>query len=242
MKKLLLIPIIILLFVVNALAMGPATLMMFSGGCVSGNDTFTGSNDDPPNTDLWTETDSTTYLDIQSNKLNYATLDDTTYRSSDITSTWTFPANSNFDVQIDFDVTTLDAPDSSLNYCPGIEIRNSGGSIKTQVIRVRTTTNDGYAKSGSATGYDEYTQADATGKLRIVMTGCPGACVLKGYIWDAGNTQWEWEDNTDGVTFSEDYSAAATYAKIQWLKQGTVGNTQVVGNVDNFTVNTGCPQ
>ena len=242
MKK----PILSILFIFclsfQASAWNPMVVVSGSS-CLTVDDDFTGSNDDPPNTTLWAETDATNLMDIQSNKLNYDSGDVTAASNPNINSVtkWSFPANTNFDVQIDFDVTTLDDPDSGINNCPRFELRNAANDIKSYIIRGFVSGGDnGYQSDGTATAFGSYAQADASGKIRFVMSGCPGSCVLKGYIWDG--SQWEWNDNTAGYTFSEDFSAGPIYVKIQWIKVESAGNTQVTGNVDNFTVNAGCPE
>ena len=237
-KKLLLIPIIVLLLCSQSVALAPT--MALVGGCLIVDDDFTGANGSQPSSVLWTQGDGGDDMTIESNKLHFD-LTGTGGTLTYITGKWTFPANSNFDVQIDFDVTTLDAPDSGWNYAAYFRVGNSGLTTFIYIARGNYQgSTDGYASYGTATESNNYAQADASGKLRFVMSGCPGACVLKAYNWY--NSQWEWNGSTAGLTCSEDFSSDVVYINISFNKEATSGSTTVDANVDNFLVNSGCAE
>ena len=238
MKKLILSILVILCLSFQANALGP--MMLLSGGGVcSKNDTFTGSNGDPPNATLWTESDSDTVMDIQSNKLNFADTG-TAARDSRATSIWYFPANTNFDITLDFDYTTLDAPESDWNRVSIYLMDSTSPTIYTYLVAgVNTTTLDYYV-DGTATTYTSVDDGTPTsGKLRMTQTGCPGACVITSYYWDT--TQWEWNGSTDGFTHAEDFTDESIYVRIRFVKIVSVGSTAMDINVDNFTIVSGCP-
>jgi len=195
--------------------------------CLDADDDFTGDNGSEPSSVLWTASDGCTIMDIQSNKLHFGEAG-TRACSASVTSKWTFPANSNFDIQVDFDVTTLDAPDSGQNQIAYFRVSNAAVNPYIFVARYRSTTVNGYTSYGSASGGSEYAQADASGKLRFVMSGCPGSCVLKFYNWY--DSQWEWNGSTDGRTCTEDFSSDAVVVRISFAKEATVGSTTIDAN------------
>lgn len=213
-------------------AIPPSFLQMIGGEC-GYNDRFTDSNGNPPNSTLWTETDSG-YMDIQLNKLNFADTG-TTERISYITAKWNFSANASFGVTIDFDVTTLDAPDSGWNVV-SLQCKNNDSSVKSRLYFGKTTNSDDYRVQGtttSSTAVDD--GAPTSGKLRLLMS----SGTLKAYYWDS--TQWEWNGNTAGFTFDEDFTDEIGVIIIYFAKQATAGSTTVDLNVDNFEVVSGCP-
>ena len=236
MKKIILSILFVVCLSFQASALGP--MMLLSGsGCLNVNDDFTGDDASAPNATRWTQAGAT-HMKIYSNKLNFNIADTITYTSS-VTSKWTFPASTNFDVQVDFDVTILDAPESGNNYAAYLGI--TGGGLHSEIARYRSATINGYYSSGSGGPYNEEAQADASGQLRITQTGCPGACVVTTYMWDSVSERWEWfTDDPLGDVRDEDYTDEAITVKLLFSKMATSGSTTVDSNMDNFVVNSGC--
>ncbi|MCK5504081.1 MAG: hypothetical protein KAJ10_02905, partial [Thermodesulfovibrionia bacterium] len=83
------------------------------------DDDFTGDDGDAPNTDLWVGDDPYNIASIQSNRLNIAS-DGVSDQYLYLTSKWKLTGD--FDVQVDFDITTLDAPSSSVQYANTLRI------------------------------------------------------------------------------------------------------------------------
>ncbi|MCP5006923.1 MAG: LamG domain-containing protein [Planctomycetes bacterium] len=199
------------------------------------DDDFTGTNGDPPNTDLWAHTDQSTAtgetdLTIQSNKLNYSGTG--TGGASVAALGSTYKLTGDFDIQIDFDVTTAGVPTTSSNRLASLYIAESPGAVPglyAGLIRYSSSTQDRYAYTGSSSSFTGAGSTDSTGKLRLTRTGS----VIKGYTWSG--SQWEWDGDTDGHTFTEAFTSDV-HVTMYFRKYDGVDTDS---DVDNFTVNSG---
>ncbi|MCK5600972.1 hypothetical protein KAR91_03825, partial [Candidatus Pacearchaeota archaeon] len=209
----------------------PRKLLGILGGWKS--DDFTGSDDDPPDTDKWTEIDADNALDIQSNKLNFA-YTGTSDIYAEIKSKWVFLGGEDFDVRIDFDSVVLDAPDGEVdeNTLPSLLIFDDPDTPTEWVAigRLRVSTFNGYSCGGDDDSNQlDGTRQDSSGKLRIQKSGS----TVKAWYWTG--TAWEWDGSTDGYTFISTLSLDL-YVQIAFIHRPTGSSTTVSGNVDNFKV------
>lgn len=240
MKKLLLSFILICFLAIPASAINPAFLQMVAGGGgVSCDDDFTGANGSAPDAVKWTEDDAATILDIQANALQFS-VDAIPLRASNITSNWHFPANTNWEFRVAFSHTTLEQPDAGIMFAPQVMVRSGDGLIESYVVRHYSNAGPTrYFSDGSPTsGWDDSTpNGDASGVIKIAMTGCPGACVLKGYVWDTDD--FKWDGNVAGRTFGEDYTDEDIYVRIFWNKPATTVSAENTTAIDDFAINEG---
>ena len=159
------------------------------------SDDFTGTNGDPPNVHNWNPTGSTQYMSIQSNKLNFNSPgDNATYITRAISR---FDLVGDFDIQIDFDITSLTQPDSSTSHLAIFlyQVAGAGGANVANVFRVHQSGAgvNGYDSNGTDSGgFDAYNDNDSTGKLRLTRVSGQIKC----FIWSG--SQWEWNGNTAG--------------------------------------------
>ena len=239
MKK----PILSILFVIclsfQASAWNPMVVVSGGGGECRYNDHFTGANDSQPSAVLWDETDVDDDMNIQSNSLNYSKTG-TAADGAQINSTWTFTANSDWEVIVDYAITTLDAPNAGSTNSIKIMAFNSGATIYSIIGRMKDGSDaDDWVVAGTASGYvDENDDVGvASGRLRLVMS----SGTLTGYYWDDGAVQWEWNGSTNGYTFSEDFTDEAIYIQLRFDKAVSTASTTMDVNLDNFTVVSGCP-
>lgn len=237
MKKLFLAFLLTCFLAISSYALSPPFLQtVSSGGTCAESDTFTGNNGDAPNSIKWTESDVGNYLDIQSNKLNFS-YDGDALSGSYIISNFYFAGD--FDIQIDFDVTILEQPDAGISYCPEMRIRNSDDSVNARIVRYHNNAGvNQYYAQGSTTGWDGSTPtAEDAAKIRFVRSGS----TLTGYVWDpdhGGGARWEWDDNAAGKIFDETFDMNV-YIKVFFNHPNTTAASEVTGNVDNFTINSG---
>lgn len=194
-------------------------------------DTFTASNGSAPNAVKWTEADAA-YMDIQSNKLHF-TADQAAIAVGTITSNYYFRITDDFDIQIDFVVTTLEEPDAGVQYCPRLKIKNGDGSVYCEIMRTHSDVPiNGYAVNGSATVYAAVADVDATGSLRIYKSGN----TIYGCMYDGG---WKWNG---GACF--EFTEVGTdfdyiYVVIGWNSPATTAAAENTGDVDDYKVNEG---
>jgi hypothetical protein len=194
------------------------------------NDEFTGDDDDPPDENLWQVTQNDgDIMSIQSNKLNInaSGSGDKTARAL---SRWFFDDGEDFDITIDFDITTLDDPATSVQYAAVLQIENLDGSLVGQISRARSSTTNGYSSSSTADSWSITADAHASGKLRLIRTGS----IVKAMYYDPYSTgdgdEWQWSTTQGGRTFSDDFSGQLRVHL--WAKQEN--NENLVSNMDNF--------
>jgi len=194
-------------------------------------DDFTGTNGDPPNTDKWTETDSSNSLDIQSNKLHFDGGGAGNYTSY-VASRSGFDGNSAFDVQVDFDLLTWTTPSTNDNY---VRLGISTGPVYTWMARQQGTggaTNRMRLYGNGGTNDSAWNWTGTTGKFRFTWDG---SSTLKAYVWTGA--QWEWNGNTAGYTCSEDYSGDEMAVNLLFEQEATGGDVEAT--FDNFQINSG---
>jgi hypothetical protein len=199
---------------------GEAIAGTFSG------DTFSGDDGDFPDCSIWTPYDDyDTYSQILNNKLNFAASEasfdaQAAYRAN-------FLISGDFDIQFDFDITTLDLTSTSNNY---IQLKIFNADAFINFSRIRGITNTGYAFEGTSDSWtSDYTYSGTEGKLRLTRSGS----TLTGYYWNGSN--WVWNSSTSGKVAST--SSSADFHIAIWFKQETGSDMDV--NVDNFTITSG---
>ena len=194
-------------------------------------DDFTGTNGDPPNTDKWTEIDSTNSMDIQSNKLHFDG-EGSGNKTSYVVSTFMFDGNSAFDIQVDFDLLTWTTPSSNDNY---VRLGISTGPVYTWMARQQGTggaTNRMRLYGNGGTNHSAWNWTGTTGKFRFTWDG---TSVLKAYVWTG--SQWEWQGNISGYTCSENYAGDEIGVNLLFEQEATGGDVEAT--FDNFTINSG---
>ena len=189
------------------------------------NDIFTGADEDQLNGSLWSNTSSV--VRIRNNKLNH-----TSSSSQDVSSSVRslFLLDGDFDIQIDYDITTMTQPSSSVQYV-GFRLFDSANT-SWRIGRIYSSSGDQqyYVEGGGTpTSWSGVATTDTFGKQRFVRIGS----TLKTYFWT--NSQWEWNGSTSGYTWSDCPSGAVRV--ILYTKQESNASLNV--NIDNFTVNTG---
>lgn len=199
------------------------------------DDAFAGADGSAPNSNFWNETDTSNLCDIQSNKLNFADSGATDH-FSEIKSKFTL--HGDFDIQIDFDVTTLNSVGLYANYAPrfGLNGMDFGWCY---IGRIRSRITNGYfvdSYEGDVLGWDdEVAKADASGKLRVTRSGS----TIKAYYWNSSLSRWEWDGNTAGHTMAWVTSPDQPVKINIYFKK--VSGSSVNANVDNLVINSGCP-
>lgn len=192
---------------------------------ITGDD-FTGTDGDLPDSDLWVPSeDALTYSQILSNKLNHTSND----ASNDISSLFTsvFKLSGDFDIQIDFDLTTFAATSTSSNY---LQLWLFSSSQYWKISRIRGISTTGYARQATSDSWTgDYSTSELSGKLRFTRSGS----TIKGYHWSG--TQWEWASSTAGYTFTTT-SSDDLFLNL-WMKQEAGSSIDI--NIDNFIINSG---
>jgi len=190
---------------------------------------FSGEDYSDINSPLWTLSNPYDKSYIKDSKWRFDSLAESYDTESRVTSAYFLLGD--FDIQLDFDVTTIDAPTTSAQYAAVLTLMLPSGDF--YVGRGRTSGTNGYALSGPSDTWDLHTSATLdSGKLRLVRKGA----VLTGYYWTGA--QWEWEGSTAGHVFSDDVQGPA---QVQlWFKQEA--NENLVSDISNFVVNEGIPQ
>jgi hypothetical protein len=189
-------------------------------------DDFTGNNGDDPNPVIWSKSinSGSDYMSIQNNKLNFNSPGDNA--NHDNRANGTFTLTGDFDIQIDFDVTTFNQPTDSVSY---IYLGLSGSTFHS-VSRIRNTDGtNGYGALGSGFSLSNYNNAADSGKLRLTRVGS----IIKGFIWSGA--QWEWDGNEAGITISS--TGTGNMRPILKFEQENNGSMNV--NMDNFIINSG---
>ena len=191
------------------------------------NDTFTGTNGDPPDVLKWREayTSSVAPMTIQNNKLHFdGGGGPTTVQSQKISR---FRILGDFDVQIDWDITTWDSGGTADNYAGYFSLSDDTQYVyitRQQLIpghdRIRLYGSGGTNDFG-------WSWTGLSGKMRFVQT----SGTLVAYVWTG--SQWEYNGNTNGYTCSESFSDATINLYCEQEVNG-----EVVANFDNFQINS----
>ena len=187
-------------------------------------DFFTGTNGDAPNTALWDEVDPNNNLAIYNNKLRYSGTDaPADYRITSKTAYLT----GDFDVFVDFDITTINTPSTNINAVHFIAGDNIPITFTNYIlIGIQKTAAGDLLYVANQVGLtNTVNTSDMSGKFRLTRVGT----TLKGYYWSG--TQWVWNGNTAGYTFSN--TSTAPY-KIGFRTRQE--NTELTVDFDNFIV------
>jgi len=194
-----------------------------SGVSVDPDDDFTGDNGESPDYIKWLATSEFT---IQSNKLNW-NLNESINVFAECYSQYSLDGD--FDVQVDFDITSEIAPSTSLHRAMLDVKETDNPSNYASIYRHRSTSSRAYSNYSTGGSTTSVATTDTVGKLRLTRSGS----TIKCYYWSG--SQWEWNGNTSGATFTLSTSANVT------IKLGAtqIANAQWAGNFDNFIVNSG---
>jgi hypothetical protein len=229
----------------------------------SKDDDFTGSDDDPPDSTLWTVSDPGGYISIQSNALQFSCPASTT-ATSYIESK--FPIYDNFDVQIDFNITSYDPNyNATVMDMVGLRVLHSGNAegeySGAAVARGVSYTNDCLVfcsesaddagpLSGWTSTYTGTTEtAISTGKLRVMsFSGMILWALYSGgeWGWLYGDTWTPW--TTEPRPWAGYMSAATDWDVVNdkhygpyiiqvYFEQKSGHSTPLTVSVDNFTWN-----
>jgi len=192
---------------------------------VDSDDTFTGTNNDPPNEVrwfLWSLTDDD-YPYISSNKLRMNTVGSTTdqlYAKSN------FKLVGDFDIQVDWQMNNHTAPTSSHHYMY-FQVQYDGGGSAYIARTMKPDTSPRYIAnppSNEKTGTADY----GPGKFRITRVGT----VTKVFYWSSG--MWQWEGSSSGYT-TETTTTGDARVYLRYIRRDAA--TWDV-SWDNFTINS----
>lgn len=184
-------------------------------------DHFTGTNDDPPNPDLWNSptVSASNTIEIQSNTIEYNIISSIDY----IYTQSKFSLSGDFDVQVGFEISVESTTgvwlfgfvmfNSDVSEIIGMDLRYN----TSKVYEGSTTT------GGSALFDDSATVTDTSGKVRITRTSGTVNC----YYWNGSS--WTLLHTRSGMT--DDL--------VVRLKNQTTVSQTFSGTFDNFVVNSG---
>jgi hypothetical protein len=185
---------------------------------------FIGSDDSQPDPTAWDLDVSSLHASIQNNKLNFSSPGNNTNPFAIF-----YPKIilvGDFDLQFDFDITTLTAPSDAVSYaCSLFVLRESDDTIIAYIGRGRSQVDQRYASTGPV-GYDTYIQSDGTGKLRITRVNNE----VTVFIWSG--SQWEYNGNVSGRVTANSESGNL-YITLSFEQEN---NSTVNSNIDNFTI------
>ena len=190
------------------------------------NDYFLGTDGDVPDTVRWTrDANATTYSEINNNKLNTVSSESAGDVVSEHTSN--FVVSGDFDIQVDFSLSTFPTPAASSNRH---YLKVLSSSFYVSIGRFNYSTTDDYFYEATSDTFNNpiTSLGDSTGKFRFVREGS----VIKGYKWSG--TQWEWDGNTSGYT----YTTAGTDDVQIVLGTKQEQGSSVDVNFDSFVVNS----
>ena len=194
------------------------------------DDDFTGTDGDAPDDELWEIANNSVSgtCQINSNKLRITVPDTANDESVAIRSL--FRIRGNFDIQIDFDEIVTTQPSSSTSWPVGLFIYFPDGSVSYLRQSYNYLGSYATAAAGTTTTFTQLVGTYFTsGKFRITRNGS----VIKGYYWDG--SQWEWDNDTAGFTFSET-NTDEVQVRVITSADFDAGSTI---DYDNFTVNSG---
>ena len=187
---------------------------------------FTGADGSLPSTTAWSNSPGD-YASIQNNKLNFDSPGDNTNPAANFYNKITLVGD--FNLQFDFDITTLTAPSDAVSYaCILYMLRESDNVTVAQIGRGRSTVNQRYVSDGPDGGPDSYTTADSSGKIKVTRVSNE----ITVFVWSGG--QWEYDGNVAGRVTANSESGNL-YAKLYFEQEN---NSTVNSNIDNFTINS----
>jgi hypothetical protein len=194
---------------------------------VFGSDDFNGADGSAPDQSKWNETDPYNSFSIQNNKLNY-TGANPDHNASIFSKQASLTGD--FDIQIDWDITSWSQPPSNTNLIGMLVTDSSGLPVNKWAAITRQFNYQGnqvYVAGSSELGTASIPTTATTGKFRITRSGI----LIKVYYWSG--TQWEWNGNTNGLDI-ELYTAEELYVDIYIRNYTAAMNV----NIDNFVVNS----
>jgi hypothetical protein len=194
-----------------------------------GVEDFTGDDGDNPDSNLWTEIDSNSLLSIQSNALEFnstSTGNHLAYINSK------FLIEGDLDVQIDVNELAYTGPTSGDDgsYCI-FRLKDSATSTYTYLYLWRWRLGATFVAFGTSTGWTSISRSVSETKFRFTRIGS----VIKGYYWSG--SQWEWNGNTAGITFSETFTSSVSI--LCYSGQEATNASQWRTTFDNFQINSG---
>jgi len=196
----------------------------------SGDD-FSGTNGDPPNTDLWTEMlDEGVSATIQSDALNFDSPGGNSNYRNQFNSR--FGLSGDFSIQIDFSISSLTAPTDSVSHAAYFRVnRASDNANMGYISRGRDTTTNKYWSDGASVSSSTFVTTDSSGQFKITRV----SGVIKVFQWDSVSSRWEWNGSTAGrqVTNSE---TGNLYILLYFEQEN---NSTVDSSIDNFVINSG---
>ena len=191
------------------------------------NDDFTGNDNDPPNSILWTESDTNNKMSIQSNKLEFDSQESVDISSS-ITSNYYLTGD--FDLQIDLEILNFGTP--SLGAHSSRIYINDGSNICIILAGEKSASPNTYFRCNSTLDTNiDISRSISSTKLRLTRNGS----VIKAYYWSG--SQWEWNGNTNGYTFTDTFTGDVFVACV-FVQEGS-GSTRWNSTFDNYTLNSG---
>lgn len=207
--------------------------LVYSGGLSVGypksvDDDFTGDDGDAPNSMLWrTYVDPGVTFELLNNKLRF---NSSGSANLDARANSKFTIGNAFDIQVDFEISTMTAPTSSISFVL-FQILNEAQSAGFYIARARTGTYNGYLCWDSVNGLSSWdtSNSQSTGKLRFTRSGSS----LKAYLWDG--TRWEWGGSTNGYTSG--YTLSEPMVIRMLCNQDF--NSTLTADYDNFKLNSG---
>ena len=185
-------------------------------------ETFTGTDTDPPDANLWTNSGS----EISSNELYASVSGATKYARSK------FYLNGNFDIQVDFDISA--GPATSGWYLNLIASNRGTGDPNSEdyqmQTRIKYTTAKFYASISKEVSWNTEEQtstSDTSGKLRITRSGD----VFSSYYWNGSS--WTQIGSSDTLSSIDDDLEIS----LRWYSYD--GNPTMTATFDNFIINSG---
>lgn len=206
--------------------------------CVSGqdlggdnvNDNFTGDDGDAPNPDLWEVTNNSASgtAQINSNKLRFVIPNTASDESLYILSK--FKLSGPFDIQIDYDEISNDAPSADVSYPSRLRLDVTDGDVYTIGSYFPSVGNhlNFVLETGGSNVFSS--ALTSQGKYRFTRTSDG---TITAYLWSG--TQWEWDGDTSGHEFSTKNTEDCAI-RIPVLADFDSGATT---DFDNFQVNSG---
>jgi hypothetical protein len=194
------------------------------------DDTFTGPNGTLPNPDIWTINNgsaSGTCL-LNNNKLRISIPLSANDESIQIISN--FELSGEFDIQIDYENISYTSPSSSVSFLG--DLRVYGSTYRYYIGFQRTPTVHYifvYSNGGDNVQIKVSPQITSS-KMKLTRDTSGN---VKGYLWV--NSQWEWNGNTSGYSFS---SADLSDMTVRVFVSADF-NGATTTDFDNFVVNSG---
>lgn len=201
------------------------------------DDTFTGSDDDPPDSDKWGRwTNSEEEISIQSNKLRFPYMGLTSGLNQWLMAKWVFDKGTAFEFYFDFDVYQDNSDYASF----AIVLYDEGdpGAYKyLELYRYWGDTDRFYFGSeyGTHNNAYDYTAYDTKyTKMKFVATLDGADLKLQPYLYDGDTSSWTSLDSDADVTWNTEGNI-----RMYITNNGIYSTSRIGVDIDNFTVSTG---